>query len=387
MSVSVHFHSIQAELQRKLARAQVSISVAVAWFTDEQIFETLLERIAAGVTVVVVIRNDVVNLHARALTWQRLLDAGGTLYFTPEQPALHHKFCVVDGQLVLTGSYNWTYGARRNRENLLTIEQPEVVNAFLNTFRELLDESREVASIQQTALQMPPLAEPDLQHQAEAEIRFRQEEATLGDQAHQYEELASAGNNGYMHKHYAQAEELLRRALLIKPHGAEAYHLLAEVYWRTERFEESIEASQRAQVHGMQGAGSWNALGLAYQGLQQYHQAVKCYDKGIELDKTESALYRNKFIAQNQAKQLKAADATALVGGQIAAAAIREYRKSGNTARLLTAYLDRAFLHSDLPEARKYARLAQEQFDQLPESERDWHDLDDISQILAEKLV
>lgn len=387
MSVSAHFHSIQAELQRALATATNTIFVAVAWFTDEQLFETLLERIAVGVTVVVIIRNDVVNLNARALSWQRLLDAGGTLYFTPHQPALHHKFCVLDDKIVATGSYNWTYGARRNRENVLVIDQPDVVSTFRQEFRVLLDEAQEVESIQQVATQMPPLAEPDVQQQAEAEILFRMEDAAQSGQTQQYEELTQAGNAAYLRKAYAQAEVHLHQARLLRPQAAAAYHLLAEVYWRTERFTESVEAAQQAYTRGMQGAEHWNSLGLAYDGMGQYAQAVTCYDKGLALDKSESALYRNKFIAQNRANQLKAADVTAANGGQVAAAAIREYKKSGNTLRLLQAYLDRAFLHTDLPEARKYAKLAQEQFYQLPEAERDWHDLDDINQILAEKLV
>jgi phosphatidylserine/phosphatidylglycerophosphate/cardiolipin synthase-like enzyme len=44
---------------------------------------------------------------------------------------LHHKFAVIDGRYVVTGSYNWTESAeRRNRENLVILDCPEVAQAF-----------------------------------------------------------------------------------------------------------------------------------------------------------------------------------------------------------------------------------------------------------------
>ncbi|TAE00475.1 MAG: hypothetical protein EAZ97_05805 [Bacteroidetes bacterium] len=31
---------------------------------------------------------------------------------------MHNKFCVIDSDIVLTGSYNWTNQAQRNDENI-----------------------------------------------------------------------------------------------------------------------------------------------------------------------------------------------------------------------------------------------------------------------------
>jgi len=44
---------------------------------------------------------------------------------------LHHKFAVTDGHYVVTGSFNWTENAeRRNRENLVILDCPEMAQAF-----------------------------------------------------------------------------------------------------------------------------------------------------------------------------------------------------------------------------------------------------------------
>ncbi len=51
---------------------------------------------------------------------------------------MHHKFLVVDGQTLLTGSYNWTRGAARdNEENLIVTGEPRLVSAFAAAFDRL----------------------------------------------------------------------------------------------------------------------------------------------------------------------------------------------------------------------------------------------------------
>jgi mitochondrial cardiolipin hydrolase len=42
----------------------------------------------------------------------------------------HNKFAVIDGRKVLTGSYNWTFKAESNWENLLILDCPELAKAY-----------------------------------------------------------------------------------------------------------------------------------------------------------------------------------------------------------------------------------------------------------------
>jgi phosphatidylserine/phosphatidylglycerophosphate/cardiolipin synthase-like enzyme len=51
---------------------------------------------------------------------------------------MHHKFAVVDDQLVINGSYNWTKGARfENKENLTLTNSPKAVQGFKGEFERL----------------------------------------------------------------------------------------------------------------------------------------------------------------------------------------------------------------------------------------------------------
>jgi phosphatidylserine/phosphatidylglycerophosphate/cardiolipin synthase-like enzyme len=44
---------------------------------------------------------------------------------------MHHKFMVVDGGIVVTGSYNWSHAAEeRNDENLIVILNPDIATLY-----------------------------------------------------------------------------------------------------------------------------------------------------------------------------------------------------------------------------------------------------------------
>lgn len=51
---------------------------------------------------------------------------------------MHHKFAVMDGQLLITGSLNWTLTAvQSNMENILVTEEPDLVQPFIKEFNKL----------------------------------------------------------------------------------------------------------------------------------------------------------------------------------------------------------------------------------------------------------
>jgi phosphatidylserine/phosphatidylglycerophosphate/cardiolipin synthase-like enzyme len=53
---------------------------------------------------------------------------------------MHNKFCVIDDK-VITGSYNWTYHANLNNENIVVIDESDIVNGFCIQFDNLFNTS------------------------------------------------------------------------------------------------------------------------------------------------------------------------------------------------------------------------------------------------------
>lgn len=75
----------------------------------------------------------------RSAELQRVIDAGipvRTLRGAGDYGIMHHKTAVLDGELVVAGSFNWTTAAeQRNYENLVFRDDPAVVALFDEDFR------------------------------------------------------------------------------------------------------------------------------------------------------------------------------------------------------------------------------------------------------------
>lgn len=119
MQSVVHFSNIRNEIIGQLKKATREIKVAIAWLTDEDIIRTLTQRAESGLNVIVVMSESKENFR-NIPKWKEFLRHSGKLHIaTPK--FLHHKFCIIDNTIILNGSYNWTYFAQRNEENIMVM--------------------------------------------------------------------------------------------------------------------------------------------------------------------------------------------------------------------------------------------------------------------------
>jgi phosphatidylserine/phosphatidylglycerophosphate/cardiolipin synthase-like enzyme len=118
-------------LVNMLDQARSSIHVAIYGLTNPQIVDTLLEAKRRGVDVALKLDKVESAGKAQAVMITKLQAAGVPVEVSEQSRLLHHKFAVIDGRYVVTGSYNWTESAeRRNRENMVILECAEMVEAF-----------------------------------------------------------------------------------------------------------------------------------------------------------------------------------------------------------------------------------------------------------------
>ena len=120
-----------------LLTAEVDVKIAVAWLNFNMygwIFETLLQR---GVHLEIIINDDMIN----AKNDSRIHDLRqrGAFIYKIKMPTLrkymHEKFCIIDEEKVLNGSYNWSRNANKNFENLMITEKRLVVEKFIYEFK------------------------------------------------------------------------------------------------------------------------------------------------------------------------------------------------------------------------------------------------------------
>lgn len=122
--VEVHFLDIRSKIQEELRRAKTSIDVAMAWFTDEELMAELIDlRFRRPTLVIQIVISNALENFRNTHNLGNLIRSGCGLRVTKHECRfLHHKFCIIDGRTIITGSYNWTYfAANRNEENIAII--------------------------------------------------------------------------------------------------------------------------------------------------------------------------------------------------------------------------------------------------------------------------
>lgn len=140
MITQAYFDDIEAQLLKELDLAQESIIVAVAWFTNTRLLIKLCEMCRANVSVDLMILDDE-NNNSSSIDFSQFKSLGGLLYKIPKGVAgslMHNKFCVIDKKTVITGSYNWSYNAIQNHENITVSHHAEILaKQFTNEFLRL----------------------------------------------------------------------------------------------------------------------------------------------------------------------------------------------------------------------------------------------------------
>ena len=137
--VNVYFNNIEDIIISNIKEANVRIYVAVSWFTNGKIFKQLLESSNRKVDVRVLILDDLLNRNEYGLDFGHLSIQGAEVRLTvPRDGTMHHKFCIIDDKII-SGSYNWTYHANKNNENILLSDEPEVVRDYCNEFDNLFN--------------------------------------------------------------------------------------------------------------------------------------------------------------------------------------------------------------------------------------------------------
>ena len=130
-----------------LKDARREILMAAFVLTREDIVDALLA--AAQNDIAVQLRYDAAQSDFEGMEKAlRRLRRGGVrcaaVRMAGENAAMHHKFVVVDGAVVLTGSYNFTTAASTlNHENLVRIESPAIAQQFRAVFFALVAKDKQ----------------------------------------------------------------------------------------------------------------------------------------------------------------------------------------------------------------------------------------------------
>lgn len=133
--MKAYFKQIQSQIESRIFESKESIVVAVAWFTNQALLTYLTDKAKEGVSVKVLVSNDRLN---KFLKTQKSRRDGVEFSILNDEKFLHEKFAVFDGNIVVTGSYNWTKAAEfNNHESILDLDNKDLATIYSNRFNEL----------------------------------------------------------------------------------------------------------------------------------------------------------------------------------------------------------------------------------------------------------
>jgi phosphatidylserine/phosphatidylglycerophosphate/cardiolipin synthase-like enzyme len=143
--VEVYFSPEDGALEHILSAvntAKENISFLAYSFTSDELSAALIERANAGVTVKGVFDRD--QYHSNSGTkYDTLHNAGLDVWLDGNPRLMHDKVIIIDGQVVITGSYNFSNNAERsNDENTLIIHDPVIAAKYLVEFQQIYELSK-----------------------------------------------------------------------------------------------------------------------------------------------------------------------------------------------------------------------------------------------------
>lgn len=126
----------QQRLISHLREARESVDLCLYLITSERLAEAVLSLIPKGVRVRLILDDGSVALQGSQAG--RFRQRGAFVRSRKMNYLMHHKFAIVDGRKLVSGSFNWTMQAvMGNKENVIVTKVPEIVAPFVEEFERL----------------------------------------------------------------------------------------------------------------------------------------------------------------------------------------------------------------------------------------------------------
>lgn len=127
------FEDIKGLICTEIEKAKFIVWVAVAWFTDKDLANLLYKKAKQGVNIQIILNDDKINS-----TLKDKLTEYFEVFFAPSNDKfdklMHNKFCIIDLEKIIHGSYNWTNKAQYNNETISIIESRLEAKKFAEQF-------------------------------------------------------------------------------------------------------------------------------------------------------------------------------------------------------------------------------------------------------------
>lgn len=116
VSQEILFEDIQKKIVEEIREAKFLIWIAMAWFTNPIIYRELLKKQQKGLDIKIIIDNNEINDKA-PFKLEHNFETYRVDIKSRYKNIMHRKFCVIDLEVAMHGTFNFTNAANYNKEN------------------------------------------------------------------------------------------------------------------------------------------------------------------------------------------------------------------------------------------------------------------------------
>lgn len=128
--------SCRSAIISKIKSAKNTLKICVFTISDNEISSEIIKAYKRGVAVKILSDND--KSFDMGSDIEQLSKTGVKIKIDQSDSHMHHKFCLIDHEYLITGSYNWTRSAaERNQENIVISKDVSLIRSFNNEFEKL----------------------------------------------------------------------------------------------------------------------------------------------------------------------------------------------------------------------------------------------------------
>jgi phosphatidylserine/phosphatidylglycerophosphate/cardiolipin synthase-like enzyme len=120
-------------IYNEMLQAKNVVFVAMYTLINDTLINGLIELRQKGVKILAIFDDELIRKYNDTII--RLTNADIDWRTTgSKSSSMHNKFIIIDGVKIITGSFNWTYKASKNKENVVIIEDYRTSVFFLDEF-------------------------------------------------------------------------------------------------------------------------------------------------------------------------------------------------------------------------------------------------------------
>jgi phosphatidylserine/phosphatidylglycerophosphate/cardiolipin synthase-like enzyme len=117
----------------EISNAKTEILIQAYSFTSAPIAKALVSAHKKGIKIEAILDKSNVTGNYSSVTF--LKNAGISTYIDSQHAISHNKIIIIDKEIVITGSFNFTRAAEeKNAENLLILKNKELANQYLTNW-------------------------------------------------------------------------------------------------------------------------------------------------------------------------------------------------------------------------------------------------------------